>query len=526
MSLEDYVAGVVAAEGSMEDQPEALKALAIAARTYSLRNLGRHTREGFDFCTLTHCQRFVSANPNAAGAEGSTNRRALAAVRATAGVVLSDDLGQAADVYFSASCGGATANIQTLWGVTPPAYLRGVRDEYCATMPHHNWTDVIPASQLWQALRSDPRTDPGSRLDNVRVAQIDETGRAQSIAIEGQIRRTVSGWDFKIIVGRSLGWNKLKSSRFEITRAGSDFVFSGSGFGHGLGLCQEGAHVLAQRGASYQQILAKYFPGAIIANEARARAGVGEMGRSGVGETKERWQADVLLSSPSSFRYGFTFRTISPSPLLPYSPSPHLLFTAASAPRLVISSDHFRLNYPANVRRSEAEGILQTLDSGRAGILRRVAAAGLTINAPPLLEIFINETTGDFVGRTGLPSWAAAATKGNHVELQPVSVLQRRGVLWTTLRHELAHVVIDTTSKGHAPRWLSEGLALYLAGEGALLARYSPREQISIAEIDRRLAGARSSEEMRTAYAAAHREVSALVRREGEAAVWRRVAGS
>ena len=166
---------------------------------------------------MTHCQRFVSANPNAAGAQVNTNRRAHAAVRATAGVVLSDDRGQAADVYFSASCGGATANIQTLWGVTPPAYLRGVRDEYCGTMPHHSWTDVIPASQLWQALRSDPRTDPGSRLDNVRVAQIDETGRAQSIAIEGQTLRTVSGWILRFI-GKITGLEQAEGSSLEITR--------------------------------------------------------------------------------------------------------------------------------------------------------------------------------------------------------------------------------------------------------------------------------------------------------------------
>jgi stage II sporulation protein D len=70
------------------------------------------------------------------------------------------------------------------------------------------------------------------------------------------------GWDFKLIVGRTLGWNMLKSSRFEVTRAGPNFVFRGEGFGHGLGLCQEGAHALARRrGASYLQILRHYFPG-------------------------------------------------------------------------------------------------------------------------------------------------------------------------------------------------------------------------------------------------------------------------
>ena len=83
-------------------------------------------------------------------------------------------------------------------------------------------------------------------------------------------RRTpkiVRGWDFKIIVGRVLGWNLLKSSRFEVSRSGANFVFRGSGFGHGLGLCQEGAHVMAARGASYQRILEKYFPGTRVGRD-------------------------------------------------------------------------------------------------------------------------------------------------------------------------------------------------------------------------------------------------------------------
>src|SRR5207244_4307043 len=92
----------------------------------------------------------------------------------------------------------------------------------------------------------------------------DETGRAEFITLEGERRKSVRGWDFKIIVGRVLGWNLLKSSRFEVSRAGSNFIFRGSGFGHGLGLCQEGAHVMAARGVLFQRILEKYFPGTSV----------------------------------------------------------------------------------------------------------------------------------------------------------------------------------------------------------------------------------------------------------------------
>ncbi|HEV2826194.1 MAG TPA: SpoIID/LytB domain-containing protein, partial [Pyrinomonadaceae bacterium] len=254
MPLEDYVRGVVAVEGSLEREPEALKALAVASRTYVLKNLGRHARDGYDFCTTTHCQRFQVAPA------GDVSTAVVAAVDATRGEVLRDSDHQVADAYFSASCGGATANKGTLWGGTTPPYLKGVRDEYCAAEAHRNWSDVISQEQLLKALKTDPRTNVGERLASVTILRTDASGRAELIAIEGNRRVTVSGWDFKIIVGRVLGWNLLKSSRFDISRSGSNFIFRGTGFGHGLGLCQEGAHVMASRGASYRQILAKYFP--------------------------------------------------------------------------------------------------------------------------------------------------------------------------------------------------------------------------------------------------------------------------
>jgi stage II sporulation protein D len=176
-------------------------------------------------------------------------------------MVLRDDKHQIIDAYFSASCGGMTANLKTLWGDNAPAYLRGVRDDYCNTGPHYRWTDTIDSTQLANALRSDPRTDVGQNIRNLSIAQYDQTGRAEMITIAGDRRKSISGWEFKLIVGRALGWNVLKSSRFNVSRSGSRFVFRGGGFGHGLGLCQEGSHVMAQRGQSFQQILAHYYPG-------------------------------------------------------------------------------------------------------------------------------------------------------------------------------------------------------------------------------------------------------------------------
>jgi SpoIID/LytB domain protein len=548
LSLEDYVLGVMRAEGSMETEPEALKALAIAIRTYALKNLGRHAKDDYDFCSTTHCQRFVL---------GAANPAMIEAVKATEGQVLLDDRRQLVDSYFGASCGGETANIGTLWGVTPPEYLRGVRDEYCLSGPHASWNDVITRADLLRALQSDTRTNVGSRLDQVIVTKRDETGRAEFITLEGEHRKSVRGWDFKIIVGRVLGWNLLKSSRFEVARSGSNFIFRGSGFGHGLGLCQEGAHVMAARGASYQRILEKYFPRTSVRKEDRVATRLnGNEGwdlnaqnakDSAEGAEKDLcvpprnplrplrlnawfdyytsrvWKADVLISPAAGERpqppSGEVF--IARKPVYKYF-APTGLKT--NQKYLTISSEHFRVTYPADVDRRDADQVLTTLETARADFLHRASAAAISIGSIPTLEIRLNESTGDFTSRTGQPWWAAAATKGNRIELQPVGILKRRGVLTTTLRHELAHAVIDAISNSRAPRWLEEGFALYLAGEGSTISRYATKAKPTTDQIEKKLERPSSQQDMRALYAAAYGAVLNLIRNESEASVWKKLA--
>lgn len=270
LSLEEYVMGVLAAEGSTEGELEALKALAVVSRAYALHNLQRHASEGYDFCNTTHCQRYlftITDERKHARFKNLLKR----AVNETTGEILLDEDGQTADAYFHAACGGMTANIVTLWGGgRAPGYLSGVRDDYCLTA-RHNWVNVIPAAKLARALQGDARSNVGAELENIVVTERDQTGRVEFIALEGENSRVLRGWDFKLIVGRALGWNMLKSSRFDVTRSGANFIFRGDGFGHGLGLCQEGAHALARgKGASYRQILRHYFPGTGIGERVAA----------------------------------------------------------------------------------------------------------------------------------------------------------------------------------------------------------------------------------------------------------------
>jgi stage II sporulation protein D len=386
-----------------------------------------------------------------------------------------DERGRTADVYFHAACGGRTTSIADLWGVASPAYLRGVADEACAALPHRQWQQTIPAATLTAALRGDERSNVGARLNNITVTKRDASGRAAMVTIDGARRRTLRGWDFALIVNRVLGWSTLKSAKFDVRRAGDAFAFRGSGLGHGLGLCQEGAHLMARRGATAERILAHYFPG-----------------------TQTKRQA--AFSTPE---------------LIPASFAP---------PRAVLSSEHFRATFPAQLPPREVEAVLHTLEAAHAELARRLKAASLYHPLPGPVTVNIHASTGDFVGATGQPAWAAAATSGRTVQLQPLAVLRRRGVLDETLRHEYAHVVIESLGRDKMPRWLAEGLAIHVAGEGARLARFAPTTKLSRDELERRLARPSSAVEMRMLYAAAAAEVQAVIRAEGEAGAWRRVA--
>jgi hypothetical protein len=238
---------------------------------------------------------------------------------------------------------------------------------------------------------------------------------------------------------------------------------------------------MAARGASYQKILEKYFPGTVLKRDVTIKS-----------------KADIFLST-------FDHRNF---------------LRPGSARLLTITSENFSLVYPADVDRRTTSQILNTLESTRNDYLRRGSVANI-----PRVSIRLNESTGDFTSRTGQPWWAAAATLGHRIELQPVRILKQRGVLFTTLRHELAHIMIDSVSNKRASRWLAEGFALYLAGEGQMISRYATQNRLSEDEMEQRLQRPQTQEEMRTLYAQAYLMVTEMIRRQGEASVWTKLRG-
>ncbi len=243
--IETYVARVLAGEAVRDSQPAALDALAITIRTFALANRGRHRADGFDLCDQTHCQVLRAA-------VAATER----AAQATAGRLLLRD-GAPASVYYSASCGGRTQLPSDVWpGAEDPPYLPSKDDDACEGAPA--WTAEIHETDLARALRA---SGFRGELRDMKIASRNASGRVARLKLEGLRPDQISGQDLRVSVGRTLGWQHIKSTAFDLRKKDGSYRFNGHGSGHGVGMCVIGSARLAERGTSAEAILARYFPG-------------------------------------------------------------------------------------------------------------------------------------------------------------------------------------------------------------------------------------------------------------------------
>jgi stage II sporulation protein D len=252
LPMEVYVARVLAGEAVRDSQPAALEALGIAVRTFAIANTGRHRADGFDLCDQTHCQVLRTAT-------GATTR----AAQATAGRVLLRKDGAVASVYYTASCGGRTEVPSAVWpGAEDPSYLPSRSDDACRGAPE--WTATLAQTDLLRAFHAAGYR--GQKIRNLKIADRNKSGRVARLKLDGLEPREISGQDLRVVVGRTLGWQHIKSTAFKLRKDGDTYRFSGHGSGHGVGMCVIGSARLAERGKSAADILKRYFPGLRIAD--------------------------------------------------------------------------------------------------------------------------------------------------------------------------------------------------------------------------------------------------------------------
>jgi stage II sporulation protein D len=246
LDLEEYVKGVVPFEMSASWHPEALKAQAVAARTYALYQRMMSAGRDYDVVASTQDQVY----------RGRTNAdpRVHQAVGATRGLVLTH---RNAPILaaFSSTAAGPTEDALNVWSKDLP-YLKGVDCPFDTNSPHYQWRVAIKLQELEEALRKSGVMV--GTIATVTPFSYSRAGRVTGLRIlhsRGEL--VLRGEELR----RAAGYTAIPSALFDVESLGREVVLAGRGAGHGVGLCQWGAKELAELGYPFGAILHYYFPG-------------------------------------------------------------------------------------------------------------------------------------------------------------------------------------------------------------------------------------------------------------------------
>lgn len=238
IELEDYVAGVIEAESGKGHEIEYYKVQAVISRTYALNNLQRHAAEGYQVCDATHCQVY-HGRPYA-------EPLAFAAARATRDIIIVDSEINLITAAFHSNCGGRTVNAEEVWS-KPLPYCVSRIDSFCLDMPHSRWEKSITQDR-WNNYLSSKRSEYTMTASDSE-SYVPFSNRQFFVADSSlRIPSRVMREDLQ-----------LKSTLFKTEHTGEHVRFMGRGFGHGVGLCQEGAMRMAQLGYCYEDIIHYYY---------------------------------------------------------------------------------------------------------------------------------------------------------------------------------------------------------------------------------------------------------------------------
>jgi SpoIID/LytB domain protein len=256
MDIEEYLKGVLPHEMPSSWPLEALKAQAVASRSYALWKMKHQESSNYDLRTSVLDQMF---RLNKVGESTSPPPKVEEALRATKGVALLAGPSKVLKAYFHSDCGGATDGARNVWGTDSPQ--GSIRDVACAKRSS-GWESQWSKEKISQRIQAEVVVPGNAELKDLIVRSQLKSERAQWVDLlysNGYLKR-VRGEDIR----RILGYSKIKSTLFAIQKSNGKFIFKGRGFGHGVGLCQHGARAMAQAGETYQNILNHYYPKAIL----------------------------------------------------------------------------------------------------------------------------------------------------------------------------------------------------------------------------------------------------------------------
>ncbi|MDQ3190992.1 MAG: SpoIID/LytB domain-containing protein [Bacteroidota bacterium] len=239
INIEYYVAGVVEAENGIRQNYEYYRMKSIICRTYALNNLRRHEAEGYNLCNQVHCQVYKAKNRH--------NDDILMAAFATTGMVIVDSNLRLITAAFHSNCGGQTLNSEEVWTL-PTTYLKSVVDTFCLNEPHATWEQKIAIKDWISYIKKDSPFYQDS-LHKDCILHYHQANREMDYVIH----------DIKIPLKKIRADFKLRSTYFIFEPKEDYILLKGKGFGHGIGLCQEGAMRMAKLGFKYNEILHFYY---------------------------------------------------------------------------------------------------------------------------------------------------------------------------------------------------------------------------------------------------------------------------
>jgi len=385
MGLEDYVYYTMSGESHSMRATEALRAMAIVARTFAVKNRGRHAAQGFDYCDTTHCQDLRFAAPPRAIAE---------AVEDTEAELVWFE-GRPAEVFYHQHCGGVTASAKAVWGTPGAPYLISQTDDACVARKRGAWSANIPMAEAARALGVES-------LEKLRVTGRSQSGRVD--VLQAGTRRIEAG-DFRVVLSRAFGWNTVPSTLFHVSERGETLRLEGYGSGHGVGMCQMGAEVRGERGASSRQILAFYFPGTAIGVSAQGVPWT-MMG----GERVELWstrpsedKAVVAMADRMLLRAeGLAGRTVTRRPRVRVYPTVELYRDATGQSGTVAAATR------GQVVRMQPAQLLQARGALESTLLHEFTHVALEARAKPGLPAwFLEGLTLALTGTAGTRSYEA-----------------------------------------------------------------------------------------------------------------------
>ena len=246
--LEDYLRGVVSREAPDYWPSEALKAIAIAARSYAVYQRLTKADQPFDVRADVMSQDY--------GGKSSEKLATTRAVNATTGIIMTWQ-GKVFPTFYHSTCGGMTENGKVMGKYDLPPLKGGVACRFCSASPFYSWQRRFTKADVAWALKKNDRGSVGV-VRAVQVVSRTPSGRAQEILIAGSARSLkISAYDLRLL----FGFDRIRSPLISIYEDGGDFVIDGHGWGHGVGMCQWGACELARRGMKAPEILRFYYPG-------------------------------------------------------------------------------------------------------------------------------------------------------------------------------------------------------------------------------------------------------------------------